>query len=142
MKQGIGQLVFEKTSWGKKQIKAEFGLDIIKSNISSLDLASLLYKHLAEQVGFKASEQVIDQVITHASSVDSTYGYKGYMNMLSSIWTEFALPLQVNGAESEFTYIKRFFNKMKAECPEGTVIGKNQVKTLCLKHALDLLYYV
>ena len=138
----FGTKVFEKTSWGKKQIKTTFDLDIVKSNISSNDLAVELYKKMMEEVGFQASQVIIDKIVYYAMSIDSTYGYKGYIGMLKNVWEEQALPNEFNMAEGEFLYLKRFFNKMKAECPEGTVIGKNQVRHACFKHAIDLLDYV
>lgn len=138
----FGTKVFEKTSWGKKQIKTHFDLDVIKSNISSNDLAVELYNKMMEDVGFQVAKNIIDKVIYYAMCVDSTYGYDGYIAMLRSVWVEKVIPGEHNMAEGEFLYLKRFFNKMKGECLEGTVIGKNQVRHACYKHAIDLLDYV
>lgn len=138
----FGTKVFEKTSWGKKQIKTHFDLDIIKSNISSNDLAVELYNKMMEDVGFQVAKGIIDKIVYYAMCIDSTYGYNGYIAMLKSVWEEKVLPDEFNMADGEFLYLKRFFNKMKAECPEGTVIGKNQVRHACFKHAIDLLDYV
>ena len=92
----FGTKVFEKTSWGKKQIKTAFDLDIIKSNISSNDLAVELYKKMMEEVGFQASQVIIDKIVYYAMSIDSTYGYKGYIGMLKSVWEEQVLPNEFN----------------------------------------------
>lgn len=138
----FGTKVFEKASWGKKQIKTAFDLDIIKSNISSNDLAVELYNKMIDEVGFQFSKTIIERIIYYAMSIDSTYGYKGYISMLKQVWDERVIPKEFDMAAGEFLYLKRFFNKLKSECPEGTVIGKNQVRHACLKHAMDLLDYV
>ena len=138
----FGTKVFEKASWGRKQAKAAFDINVVKANLSSNDLAVALYNKMMEEVGFQASQAIIDKIVSNAMSIDSTYGYKGYIGMLKSVWEEQALPNEFNMAEGEFRYLKWFFNKMKAECPEGTIIGKNQVRHACLKHALNLLDYI
>ena len=45
-----GTKVFEKTSWGKKQAKAEFDLDIVKSNQASVDIANQLFSKMCDEV--------------------------------------------------------------------------------------------
>ena len=114
----------------------------LKSNISSNNLAVELYNKMMEDVGFQVAKGIIDKIVYYAMCIDSTYGYNGYIAMLKSVWEEKVLPDEFNMADGEFLYLKRFFNKMKAECPEGTVIGKNQVRHACFKHAIDLLDYV
>lgn len=137
-----GTKVFEKTSWGKKQVKAEFDLDIIKSNQSSVDIANQLLSKMCEEVGFSPSKQIVEKIVSHASAIQSTYGYTGYIFMLQSVWNEVCVPIEFNGASGEFLFAKRLINKMKKECLEGTVIGKKQVIEAAYKNSLDLLDYV
>ena len=138
----FGTKVFEKTSWGKKQAKAAFDIDVVKSNTSSNDLAVELYNKMMDEVGFLSAKSIIDKIVSNTMSIDSTYGYKSYVAMLKDVWETDVLPDEFNMAEGEFRYLKWFFNKMKAECPEGTVIGKNQIRHACFKHSLDLLDYI
>lgn len=138
----FGTKVFEKKSWGKVQAKTLFGIDLIKSNVSAENLALELYNKMMDEVGFLSAKSIIDKIVSNAKIIDSTYGYKSYTAMLKDVWETDALLNEFNMADGEFRYIKWFFNKMKAECPEGTVIGKNQVRHACLKHAIDLLDYV
>ena len=137
-----GTKVFEKTSWGKKQAKAEFDLDIVKSNQASVDIANQLFSKMCDEVGFGPSKQIVEKIVSHASAIQSTYGYTGYIFMLQSVWYDICVPIEYNGAEGEFLFAKRLINKMKKECAEGTVIGKRQVIEAAYRNSLDLLDYV
>ena len=138
----FGTKVFEKKSWGKVQAKTLFDVDLTKSNVSTENLALELYNKMMGEVGFLTAKSIIDKIVSNAMSIDSTYGYKNYIVMLKDVWETYAVSNEFNMAEGEFRYLKWFFNKMKAECLEGTVIGKNQVRHACFKHAIDLLDYV
>ena len=137
-----GTKVFEKTSWGKKQVKAEFDLDIVKSNQASVDIANQLFSKMCDEVGFGPAKRIVEKIVSHASTIQSTYGYTGYISMLQSVWNDICVPIEYNGAEGEFLFAKRLINKMKKECAEGTVIGKRQVIEAAYKISLDLLDYV
>ena len=134
-----GTKVFEKTSWGKKQVKAEFDLDIVKSNQASVDIADQLFSKMCDEVGFGPAKRVVEKIVSHASDIQSTYGYTGYISMLQSVWNDICVPIEYNGAEDEFLFAKRLINKMKKECAEGTVIGKRQVIEAAYRNSLDLL---
>ena len=134
-----GTKVFEKTSWGKKQAKAEFDLDIVKSNQASVDIANQLFSKMCDEVGFGPAKQIVEKIVSHASTIQSTYGYTGYIFMLQSVWNEVCVPIEFNGASGEFLFAKRLINKMKKECLEGTVIGKKQVIEAAYRISLDLL---
>lgn len=138
----LGNEIFERTSWGKKQLKAQFDLDIVKSNISSVDAAKALLDKKIQEVGFTASLTIVNSIINHASSIQSTYGYVGYLFMLQTVWTEYGVPLEYDGGQGEFKYVKWLINRMKKECAEGTVIGKKQVIEAVLRHSLELLDHV
>ena len=137
-----GTKVFEKTSWGKKQVKAQFDLDIVKSNQASVDIAEQLFSKMCEEVGFSPSKQIVEKIVSHASTIQSTYGYTGYIFMLQSVWNEICVPIEFNGAYGEFLFAKRLINKMKKECLDGTVIGKKQVIESAYKISLDLLDHI
>ena len=137
-----GTKVFEKTSWGKKQVKAEFDLDIVKSNQASIDIANQLFSKMCDEVGFGPAKRIVEKIVSHASTIQSTYGYTGYIFMLQSVWNDICVPIEYNGAEGEFLFAKRLINKMKKECAEGTVIGKRQVIEAAYRNSLDLLDYV
>ena len=137
-----GTKVFEKTSWGKKQVKAEFDLDIVKSNQASIDIANQLFSKMCDEVGFGPAKRIVEKIVSHASTIQSTYGYTGYISMLQSVWNDICVPIEYNGAEDEFLFAKRLINKMKKECAEGTVIGKRQVIEAAYRNSLDLLDYV
>ena len=134
-----GTKVFEKTSWGKKQVKAEFDLDIVKSNQASVDIADQLFSKMCDEVGFGPAKRIVEKIVSHASDIQSTYGYTGYISMLQSVWNDICVPIEYNGAEDEFLFAKRLINKMKKECAEGTVIGKRQVIEAAYRNSLDLL---
>lgn len=138
----FGTKVFEKTSWGKKQAKAAFNIEFAKSNVSSDILASLLSKQMLSEVGFGIADHIIHKIIYTVMCIDSSYGYKNYMKMLKTIWEEDILPVENEIDKGEFRYLKWFFNKMKAECEEGTTIGKNQIQRAALKHSIDLLDHI
>ncbi len=137
-----GTKVFEKTSWGKKQVKAEFDLDIVKSNQASVDIANQLFSKMCDEVGFGPAKRIVEKIVSHASTIQSTYGYTGYIFMLQSVWNDICVPIEYNGAEGEFLFAKRLINKMKKECAEGTVIGKKQVIESAYKISLDLLDHI
>ena len=137
-----GTKVFEKTSWGKKQVKAEFDLDIVKSNQASVDIANQLFSKMCDEVGFGPAKRIVEKIVSHASTIQSTYGYTGYISMLQSVWNDICVPIEYNGAEDEFLFAKRLINRMKKECVEGTVIGKRQVIEAAYRNSLDLLDYV
>ena len=137
-----GTKVFEKTSWGKKQVKAEFDLDIVKSNQASIDIANQLFSKMCDEVGFGPAKRIVEKIVSHASTIQSTYGYTGYISMLQSVWNDICVPIEYNGAEDEFLFAKRLINRMKKECAEGTVIGKRQVIEAAYRNSLDLLDYV
>ena len=137
-----GTKVFEKTSWGKKQVKAEFDLDIVKSNQASVDIANQLFSKMCDEVGFGPAKRIVEKIVSHASTIQSTYGYTGYISMLQSVWNDICVPIEYNGAEGEFLFAKRLINKMKKECAEGTVIGKKQVIESAYKISLDLLDHI
>ena len=137
-----GTKVFEKTSWGKKQVKAEFDLDIVKSNQASVDIANQLFSKMCDDVGFGPAKLIVEKIVSHASTIQSTYGYTGYISMLQSVWNDICVPIEYNGAEDEFLFAKRLINRMKKECAEGTVIGKRQVIEAAYRNSLDLLDYV
>lgn len=137
-----GTKVFEKTSWGKKQVKAEFDLDIVKSNQASVDIANQLFSKMCDEVGFGPAKRIVEKIVSHASTIQSTYGYTGYISMLQSVWNDICVPIEYNGAEDEFLFAKRLINRMKKECAEGTVIGKRQVIEAAYRNSLDLLDYV
>jgi len=137
-----GTKVFEKTSWGKKQVKAEFDLDIVKSNQASVDIANQLFSKMCDEVGFGPAKLIVEKIVSYASTIQSTYGYTGYISMLQSVWNDICVPIEYNGAEDEFLFAKRLINRMKKECAEGTVIGKRQVIEAAYRNSLDLLDYV
>ena len=137
-----GTKVFEKTSWGKKQVKAEFDLDIVKSNQASVDIANQLFSKMCDEVGFGPAKRIVEKIVSHASTIQSTYGYTGYIFMLQSVWNDICVPIEYNGAEDEFLFAKRLINRMKKESAEGTVIGKRQVIEAAYRNSLDLLDYV
>ena len=137
-----GTKVFEKTSWGKKQVKAEFDLDLVKSNQASVDIANQLFSKMCDEVGFGPAKRIVEKIVSYASTIQSTYGYTGYISMLQSVWNDICVPIEYNGAEDEFLFAKRLINRMKKECAEGTVIGKRQVIEAAYRNSLDLLDYV
>ena len=142
MKQNSHNILFERTSWGKKQLKQEFDLDVVKANLSSVDAAKALYEKYSAEVGFIASRSVVNTIINNASTIQSTYGYTGYIYMLHVVWTEHGSQLEFNGAEGEFTFAKRLLNNLKKQCAEGTVIGKKKVIEQTLRLSLELLEHV
>lgn len=138
----LGSVINRRTSWGRIQIKQIFGYDLIKANYSALDLSKIAWEHESESVGFGPSSVVIAILDAYFSNGSHTLGCKSYMLCLKTIWEENVIELEYNSTPEEFCFTKRLFNKMKAECVEGTTIGKNQIIKALYTHALDLLDHI
>lgn len=136
-----GTNIFSKNSWGKKQIKSEFNMELIKSNYSSTEFSKIVLVHDLSEIGFGQLAKVILALDVYFSGIN-TVGYQAYILHLKTIWEEHALALEANSAQSEFVTAKRLFNKLKLECPEGGIIGKNQALKALYLHSLDLLDHI
>lgn len=139
MHEQLGSLVFSKNSWGKNQIKQVFGYELIKSNYNPLELSKILWANEVNQIGFGQISNLIVLLDSLFSQGIPTYGYRAYICHLRQIWEENVNELEFNSAQNEFLFAKCLINKMKAECHEGTIIGKNQIIKALYKNALDSL---
>lgn len=138
----IGQKIHCKTTWGRIQIKDTFGYELIKANYSSTELAKIAWDIESQTVGFGQGAQIVSIIDTYFSSGPGSLGYKSYILCLKTLWEENSLELEHNSTPEEFVFAKRLFNYMKAECKEGTIIGKNQISTALYTHALNLLDHI
>ena len=138
----LGTTLNKRTSWGRKQIHELFGYDLVKANYSSLDVSRIAWDYESEMVGFGPSAVVVSILNVYFSNGNTTLGCKSYMLCLKTIWEENVVELEHNSTPEEFRFTKRLFNKMKAECVEGTIIGKNQIIKALYTHALDLLDHI
>lgn len=138
----LGKTIATRTTWGRIQIKNTFGYELIKANYSSSDLAKIAWSIESETVGFGQGQQIVSVLETYFSNGPGSLGYKSYMFCLKTLWDENCLELEHNSTPEEFLFAKRLFNYMKAECKEGTIIGKNQISVALHTHALNLLDHI
>lgn len=138
----IGNKIASKTTWGRIQIKDMFGYDLIKANYSSSSLAKIAWDIESDVVGFGQGKQIVSILYTYFTNGHGSLWYKSYIFCLKTLWDENCLELEHNSTPEEFLFAKRLFNYMKAECKEGTIIGKNQISVALHTHALNLLDHI
>ena len=129
----ISTLVMSKTAWGSKQAKEAFGIKLLKTNMSSLDVLELVALDKASSTSDVIYTSVVE-LLNQVRIQTPTFTKEVAERCLRRVWNE-ALTVGIKGED------KRILKEIIVTVQKNTqkMTGRNQVIQVICTTTLDII---
>lgn len=139
MSKKFGDILYNRTSWGRKELKETFGIEIpddTKAVLNVNEAGSLLLNQMLSKSSWNTVSAVVDELLKYSATMSPTINQNVLHGDLMRIWNAHLANL-MDEVPNEFRYVTDILSNIKNDFNTGTV-GRKKLIASITKHSLNL----
>lgn len=133
----FGDMLYTRSSWGSKEITAQFGFNSLSKAVCGVDEAGEeLIAYMLTVKPYVSLQYAIRAMLEIHTSVSPTFNLTTLKSELMKIWSAYSESLE--DVPNEYQYLKDILSGIENEFSTVGSIGRKKLRSSIIKHCLNL----